>query len=410
MHFRPSRPRQRAEQLSTHFCLVFLLPSCVCVCVFVRVCLWREYDTLRLPCGKSTMLESAICSSEAYVRMCGVSRLAVAVSGGVDSMALASLIHRLACRRRDMHRLCTLHLLTVDHHMRPESTLEAYQVAAAVSQKHFRQGTVGWTQDSDAQDQIVSRSAVLCVQQRLSGSTTASHVPLKDEEAARLARYAALSAYCVPRQIPVLVLAHHAQDQAETVMMRLSRGSGLHGLAGMASVSRHTTMCGSMLLCRPLLAVLSKDHLQQHCLARGVPWFEDETNKDTSTFLRNRIRNDLRRSPILAEVALDIALLARTCSRRVSAAAEQFIGEHVRQRPERVFVVSLVPFAALSEAVAAAVLEWIHRQHIPATARPTVRSAVLHEQRRRLLSLLRFQGQSVAAVQPLDAFNLRFLQ
>jgi tRNA(Ile)-lysidine synthase len=101
---------------------------------------------------------------------------------------------------------------------------------------------------------------------------------------ARAARFAALEQSCQEAGILDLLLAHHAADQAETVLMRLLRGSGPDGLAGMAPVSE----TGAIRLLRPLLG-MAPGRLRATLATRGLAWAEDPTNAD-SRFTRARLR------------------------------------------------------------------------------------------------------------------------
>lgn len=105
------------------------------------------------------------------------------------------------------------------------------------------------------------------------------------EEAGREARHAFLAAVAERHGATRIALAHHRDDQAETVLMRLIRGAGADGLAGM----RPRT--GSGLYVRPLLAVSRRD-IVAYLRARGLSWREDASNLD-QRFLRNRIRHEL---------------------------------------------------------------------------------------------------------------------
>lgn len=169
--------------------------------------------------------------------------LAVAVSGGADSMALAVLLQDWVETRRGR-----LEALVVDHGLRPGSRREAR-----------------WTLDQLSQLGLAGR--------RLTwrGEKPKSNVQAR----ARAARYALLTECCARRGILHLALAHHRDDQAETLLMRLGRGSGLEGLAGMAPVSE----AQDVRLIRPLLA-LPKARLIATLQARGLTWVEDPTNEN----------------------------------------------------------------------------------------------------------------------------------
>ncbi|MBV8666655.1 MAG: tRNA lysidine(34) synthetase TilS [Burkholderiaceae bacterium] len=110
------------------------------------------------------------------------------------------------------------------------------------------------------------------------------------EEAARLARYAALGELCQTHGVPLLLTAHHQDDQAETVLLQLLRGSGVAGLAGMESANRAPDMLGSdAVIGRPLLEV-ARSKLEEAAAAYGLSWIEDESNRD-HRFVRNALRH-----------------------------------------------------------------------------------------------------------------------
>jgi tRNA(Ile)-lysidine synthase len=178
--------------------------------------------------------------------------LAVAVSGGRDSMALALLSHGWAADRDG--RVVGL---IVDHGLRAESAGEAAATADALARHGIEGAILAW-----------------------SGAKPRAGL----QAAARTARYRLLRDECRCRGILHLLLAHHADDQAETVAMRAVRQSGPDGLAGMAALVEQP----EVRLLRPLLGV-SRARLTAMLLARGVPWFDDPSNLDPR-FERARLR------------------------------------------------------------------------------------------------------------------------
>jgi len=178
--------------------------------------------------------------------------LAVAVSGGRDSLALALLAHDWARERGG-----SVAALIVDHGLRPESAGEA----AATRDLLARHGIDG---------------AIL----RWSGVKPRTGL----QEAARTARYRLLRDECRRRGILHLLLAHHADDQSETVAMRAARRSGPDGLAGMAALVEQP----EVRLLRPLLAV-PRARLTATLVARAVQWLDDPSNADLR-FERARLR------------------------------------------------------------------------------------------------------------------------
>ena len=197
-------------------------------------------------------------------------RVAVAVSGGPDSMALLLILDDWARRSGG-----SVLALTVDHGLRPESAEEARQVGAWAAARGIPHETLHWTGEKpDAGIQA----------------------------AARRARYDLLSDACAARGILNLAVAHHADDQAETVLFRRDRDSGPDGLAGMAA----SRSLGGVRLIRPLLG-WPKSALIATCVLSGQDYFEDPSNRSdryARTALRARLADDPgRRTAALAEAA-----------------------------------------------------------------------------------------------------------
>lgn len=185
----------------------------------------------------------------------------VALSGGADSCALLDI---LAGLRELSPRLVVAHL---NHCLRG---------AESDADERFCQALAG-------------RYSLPFHSRRCDVAALARTRGLGLEDAGRRARMAFLDQLRTSRGGAAIALAHHADDQAETVLMRLLRGSGATGLAGM----RFKTDDGRI---RPLLSS-SRSDILAHLSARGLPYREDASNRDTA-FLRNRIRHELL--PLLA--------------------------------------------------------------------------------------------------------------
>lgn len=192
-------------------------------------------------------------------RDCEKGPLAVAVSGGGDSMALLLLAHEAYPGR--------VTGLTVDHGLRSESAAEAAQIASWANARAIPHCTFCW-------DGAKPRSAI--------------------QARARDARYRLLaegaSALGVPDRPAVVLTAHTAEDQRETIVMRAAHGSGPAGLAGMRAASE---IAGAppVVLLRPLLS-FQREQLRDVLRARGQAWFEDPSNDDLR-FERVRVRRAL---------------------------------------------------------------------------------------------------------------------
>lgn len=215
-------------------------------------------------------------------------RVAVGVSGGGDSMALALLADGWARFRGG-----SILALTVDHGLRSESGAEAARVGWWLAARGIEHRVLRW-------DGGKPRTGI--------------------QAAAREARHRLLSEACLAEGIAYLALAHHRDDQAETVLLRLSRGSGVDGLAGMAAVRVAVTAGGPVRLVRPLLS-FSHDRLLATCRAFGQEWIEDPSN-GSPAYARGRLRAV---ADLLEREGLDAAALAATARRagRARAALEE---------------------------------------------------------------------------------------
>jgi tRNA(Ile)-lysidine synthase len=175
--------------------------------------------------------------------------LALAVSGGPDSLALLVLAHAALPGR--------IAAATVDHGLRPEAAEESAMVAA------------------------------LCARLGVPHAALAVKVdPGNIQAEARTARYAALADWMEREGLAALLTAHHADDQAETLLLRLGRGSGVGGLSGVRAKS---TVPGTrLLLLRPLLGWRRSD-LAEVVAAAGIAAVQDPSNTD-DRFDRARLR------------------------------------------------------------------------------------------------------------------------
>ncbi len=183
--------------------------------------------------------------------------LAVAVSGGGDSMALCRLLIDWAQQHSR-----TLYVLSVDHGLRADSADEVQCVAKWVSDfSCVSHHILRW--QSDKPDSGVQAKA-------------------------RQARYQLMAGFCAAHGVGALFLAHHADDQAETFVQRFIRGSGLQGLAAMRPVVAYSD---DLLLLRPLLGV-HKAELLDYLSSIGQDYIEDPSNQNDD-FTRVRLRSFL---------------------------------------------------------------------------------------------------------------------
>jgi tRNA(Ile)-lysidine synthase len=218
----------------------------------------------------------------------GAPAIVLAVSGGPDSIALMWLAARW---RRRLARGPRLIAVTVDHGLRAEAAREAREVKRLARALDLPHRTMRWT-----------------------GAKPKTGLPA----AARTARYRLLAQAARSSGATHILTAHTRDDQAETLLMRLFRGSGIAGLAAMAPVTERE----GVLLARPFLNV-SKSQLVATLKRAKVGFAEDPTNRDTH-FTRPRIRAVM---PVLAAEGGDARSLARLASRlaRANAAVEVLV-------------------------------------------------------------------------------------
>ncbi|WP_367067994.1 tRNA lysidine(34) synthetase TilS [Oryzisolibacter sp. LB2S] len=252
--------------------------------------------------------------------------LAVALSGGADSTALL-----LASARRWPGQVHALHV----HH--------GLQAAADDFERHCAA--------------LCARLQVPLTVRRVD----ARHAPGQSpEDAARQARYKAFEAMALDSQaqsaIQTIALAQHADDQVETLLLALSRGAGVAGLAAMPAQWQR----GGLHWCRPLLGVAGAD-VRAWLRAQGEPWVEDPTNSD-ERYTRNRIRHRLL--PALQQAFPQFRdTFARSCAH--AAQADELLQElavadlAATGRPPRIAALRL-----LSRARQANVLRhWLRSDH-----------------------------------------------
>ncbi len=250
--------------------------------------------------------------------------LLLAVSGGPDSLALLKLASDWRAARADGPALFAA---TVDHGLRAQSGAEAQAVSDLCARLGVPHAILVW-------DGEKPRSRV--------------------QERAREARYGLLLDHARACGADVVMVAHHRDDQAETLLMRMARGSGLAGLAGM----RPASPLGGLTLARPLLE-FSKEDLVAFCAAQGLQPAEDASNFDPR-YARARLR---RLAPALAAEGLTaqrLAELARRAARAEDAlaqAAAQAGARALASRAQDRVVLSMRALLAEPQELALRVLE-----------------------------------------------------
>ena len=224
----------------------------------------------------------------------GAGRFAIAVSGGADSLALMHLANEW-CRREGRE---LPHVVTVDHGLRAAAAQEARDVQAWARQAGLDHTTLQWKHNGPTAN-------------------------LQSE--ARQARYSLIGNWMRATGITTLATGHTEDDQAETFLMRLARGSGLEGLSGMKSLRPFPASTqADLMMARPLLG-FSHARLVATLRARNQPWCEDPTNDDTR-FLRVQVRKLM---PQLTELGMTTQRLTETAEHL--ARANALVGDLARE-------------------------------------------------------------------------------
>ncbi|MGV8948311.1 MAG: tRNA lysidine(34) synthetase TilS [Candidatus Paracaedibacter sp.] len=216
--------------------------------------------------------------------------LAIATSGGPDSLALALLAHQWAINQGGK-----AFAITVDHLLREDSTAEAHQVKAWLETRGIEHHILTWQRDD-------------------------KNEPLQTaiQATAREARYQMLGQWCKDHGIKHLLTAHHAQDQLETFMIRLAKGSGLKGLT--STQGEVLTNFGRIL--RPLLS-LDANRLKATLKAFNQPFLLDPSNENED-FARVRWRQLL---PSLSAEGLTPMTIQETLARLNHA--QRLVDQHI---------------------------------------------------------------------------------
>ncbi|MEM7732079.1 MAG: tRNA lysidine(34) synthetase TilS [Pseudomonadota bacterium] len=196
-------------------------------------------------------------------------QIAVALSGGSDSLALLSLLH--AWRENGGPEVSAV---TVNHGLRPEAAGEAAEMAQLCEDWNVPHATLDWARESS------------------SGN-------LHDQ--ARRARYTLMAEWALSQGIGVIALGHTQDDQAETFLMRLARGAGVDGLSAM----RDRWDQKGVTFVRPLLAC-GREALRDYLREKGISWVEDAANRDP-IYERSRVRAALPEIGISTQTLSEVA-------------------------------------------------------------------------------------------------------
>ena len=268
-------------------------------------------------------------------------RLAIALSGGLDSVVL-------------LDSICRLHQAQAKKSTKPESKEVATQQILAFHIHHGLQ---------KAADEWLVFCEALAKKYKIGFDFRLLHIDTQlssgnIEARARAARYEALTELCAYHGIEDLLLAHHQNDQAETVLLQLLRGAGVAGLSSMPEsrvLGTSAEQASSITLWRPLLR-LSREELEAYAREHKLKWIEDPSNR-SSKYRRNAIRKSIL--PKLESIQPGAtANLAR--SAELMAQAQQLLDRLAQQDGKKIHnsqsnTLSVQPLLALnaSDAVAA---------------------------------------------------------
>jgi tRNA(Ile)-lysidine synthase len=228
---------------------------------------------------------SAVEAERLFHPLARASALVLAVSGGPDSTALLVLAARWRGARKDGPKLLAV---TIDHGLRSQSADEARSVAQLARSLGVPHRILRWR-----------------------GKKRRTRL----QQAARAARYRLLAAFARAAKADHILTAHTLDDQAETVLIRMSRGSGITGLCAMQKVTALPIACAwrrsrNLLLVRPFLEI-PKARLIATLARAGIEYADDASNRDPR-FARVRMRDVM---PALAREGLDAGRLAHLARR-----------------------------------------------------------------------------------------------
>ncbi|MBA3814191.1 MAG: tRNA lysidine(34) synthetase TilS [Alphaproteobacteria bacterium] len=247
--------------------------------------------------------------------------LAVAVSGGSDSLALMLLAHKLAQKKGSY-----VIALTVDHGLREESREEGRRVAQWAQAQNIQHVILDWVGDKPT---------------------------ARIQEKARKARYALLTQWCHQNRISTLLLGHHQQDQEETFWLRLSSGSGLTGLSGM----KKRTVRDGILFLRPILD-FPKECLVATLSAHNQEWIEDPSNHNPH-FFRGRLRQFLSEEGLVSGRLNQVIKKLQMDADFIQSSLENAIAHVVQAHDSGYLAVKKEYFSALHPAIAKRLLSFL---------------------------------------------------
>ena len=250
--------------------------------------------------------------------------IALAVSGGSDSLALAFLAKKFS---KKYHY--NVIAFTLDHQLRKESSEETELVKYIMKKQNIEHHSLLW-----------------------SGKKPKTKI----QETARIMRYNLFSDACIKHNCKYIFLGHHANDQVETFVIRLEAKSGLEGLACMREFSKILTESGSLELVRPLLSY-EKNTLIEICKINKLKWIEDPSNSDLK-YLRSKTRKLLVNSSMFDDFNKAI-LLFRKLSISVNTLLYKYIFNDIEFSEVGICKMNLYKFNTLPKHLQVRVLNYL---------------------------------------------------
>jgi len=300
-----------------------------------------------LPKQLEPILQKTIQFLEQEIRIKKPCVMLCAVSGGIDSVVLLDLLAVISTRG-----WCTIHVAHCNHMLRGDASHQDEAFVKKMAAKyglHFHH-----TQADVAQ--------------------YAKEYNLGTEVAARIMRYQFFEKAAKASHADVIATAHHAEDNAETLLMNLMRGSGITGLAG---IPPRRDVDKKLSYIRPILW-LSKKEIEQYAKVRSLEWREDETNSSLQ-FTRNKIRHELlpllrsEYSPGLTEVLNRTTTLMREAQEFISDRIIHIMKQGVREISKTSFAIHIGMFESIKdfakgELIQASLRSFLHMQPISMNA------------------------------------------
>lgn len=253
-------------------------------------------------------------------------KILLAVSGGADSVALLCILDRLFHDR--------LHITHINHQLRGSDSL---------NDEYFVR-------------QLAAKYKLPVTTKLVDVNTFAKRQKLSIETAARRLRQEALIQIAEKYNCGAIATAHHKNDNAETIIHRMLRGTGFKGLAGI----RTKTVIGGKIFIRPLLC-LSRGEIEKYLTSKNVSWRNDYTNSDTR-FTRNRIRHKLlprltEENPHIIDTLNELAAKCEKLCGKIEKLCRTAAGECFIANDEKQIAVDLKKFIRLPQPVQVELLQ-----------------------------------------------------